>query len=185
LFYAIINIYNSSGFVNFKNMPEKQNSADYGKKIIGWKIPEYDKHERTQNWYISAIIVGVLLVIYSFFSGNFLFAAIIIIGAFVIIMHDGQEPAKIDFSITDEGVVVSKNFYDYDTLKDFSIVYKPRQQIKNLYFEFKNAIRPRLSIPLDNNNPLPIRQNLLKYLPEDLERTGEPLSEALAKLFKL
>ncbi len=166
-------------------MPEKQTSADYGKKIMGWKIPEYDKHERTKNWYMAAAIIGALLVVYSFFSGNFLFAAIIIIGAFVIIMHDGREPVKIDFAITDEGLVVGKNFYDYDVLKDFSLVYKPNQNIKNLYFEFKNVIKPRLSIPLDNHNPLPIRENLLKYLPEDLERTDQPLSEALAKMFKL
>ncbi len=166
-------------------MPQSAKTIDYGKKIMGWKIPEYDKHERTQNWYVIAAIVGALLVIYSFFSGNFLFAAIIIIGAFVIIMHDGQEPVKIDFNITDEGVIVGKNFYAYDTLKDFSLVYKPNQKIKNLYFEFKSAVRPRLSIPLNRENPLPIRENLLKYLPEDLERTDQPLSEALAKLFKL
>jgi len=166
-------------------MAESAKTIDYGKKIMGWKIPEYDKHERTKNWYVISAIVGVALVIYSFTSGNFLFAAIIIIGAFVIIMHDGQEPVKIDFAITDEGVIVGKNFYDYDVLKDFSLVYKPHQKIKNLYFEFKSAVRPRLSIPLSNNNPLPIRENLLKYLPEDLERTDQPLSEALAKMFKL
>ena len=166
-------------------MPQSAKTTDYGKKIMGWKIPEYDKHERTRNWYVIAAIVGALLVVYSFFSGNFLFAAIIIIAAFVIIMHDGREPVKVYFAITDEGVLVGKNFYDYDVLKDFSLVYKPHQEIKNLYFEFKSAIRPRLSIPLHEQTPLPIRENLLRYLPEDLERTDQPLSEALAKLFKL
>jgi len=166
-------------------MPEKQTSADFGKKIMGWRVPEYDKHKREQGWYIMAAIVAALLVIYAFFSGNFLFAAIVIIGALVIIIHDGQKPIKVDFSITDQGLVVGKKFYDYDIIKDFSIVYKPHQQIKNLYFEFKNALRPRLSIPLNNNNPLPIREILLKYLPEDMERTDQPLSEALAKIFKL
>ena len=167
-------------------MPEKQNSSDeLGKKIISWSIPEYDKHEREKNWYIISAIVGLLFIIYSFFSGNFLFAAIIIIGALVIIIHDGQEPMAVDFIITDQGLIVGKKFYDYDVIKDFSIVYKPNQNIKNLYFEFKNVIKPRLSIPLKSMNPLPIRENLLKYLPEDLERTDQPLSEALAKMFKL
>ncbi|MDP2708981.1 MAG: hypothetical protein U1C57_02010 [Candidatus Doudnabacteria bacterium] len=166
-------------------MAESAKTTDYGHKIIGWKIPEYDQHERAKNWYIAAAVVAALLMVYSFFTGNFLFAAIIIIGAFVIIIHDGQEPVKIDFAITDEGVLVGNNFYDYDALKDFSLVYKPRQGVKNLYFEFKSAVRPRLSIPLHDNNPLPIRENLLKYLPEDLERTDQPLSEALAMLFKL
>ncbi|MBU1663653.1 hypothetical protein KJ627_00285 [Patescibacteria group bacterium] len=167
-------------------MLEKQNLSDkLSKKIIGWSIPEYDKHERKKHWYIISASVGLIFIIYSFFSGNFLFAAIIIIGALVIIIHDGREPMIINFVITDEGLIVGKNFYDYDVIKDFSIIYKPRENIKNLYFEFKNVIKPRLSIPLGSMNPLPIRENLLKYLPEDLERTDQPLSEALAKMFKL
>ncbi|MEI6596979.1 MAG: hypothetical protein WCL13_02075 [bacterium] len=178
-------------------MPEITNTINYGKKITGWSIPEYDKHKREKNWYKVAAVVFVFLIISSFFSvqflpsfkvifnPNFLFAAILIIGAWVVITHDGQEPAEINFSITDEGLIVGKNFYDYDTIKDFSIVYKPNQNIKNLYFEFKNVVRPRLSIPLKNMNPLPIRENLLKYLSEDLERIDQPLSEALAKMFKL
>ena len=166
-------------------MEESAKITEAGKKIISWQIPEYNKHDRTRRWYIVSSLVGIFFVIYSFFSGNFLFAAIVIIGAFVIMMHDSQEPMLINFSLTDQGVIVGKNFYDYDVLKDFSIVYKPNQDIKNLYFEFKNVIKPRLSIPLNNFNPLPIRENLLKYLPEDLERTDQPLSEALAKIFKL
>ena len=166
-------------------MAEPSKIADNGKKIISWNVPEYEKHERTRRWYVISAIVGILLIIYSFLNGNFLFAAIIIIGALVVIIHDGQEPMKVNFSLTDQGIIVGKNFYDYDVLKNFSIVYKPHENIKNLYFEFKNALKPRLSIPLNNINPLPIRENLLKYLPEDLERTDQPLSEALAKLFKL
>lgn len=166
-------------------MAELPETIDYGKKIAGWSIPEYDKHKRERNWYIISAVVGLLFLVYSFFSGNFLFAAIIIIGALVIMIHDGQEPLAINFVITDEGLIVGKNFYNYDVLKDFSIVYKPRENIKNLYFEYRNVLRPRLSIPLKDMNPLLIRENLLKYLPEDLERTDQPLSEALAKMFKL
>lgn len=166
-------------------MAKKEEKIDYGDQIISWKIPEFDKHKRELGWYIVASIIAILLLIYSFFSSNFLFAVIIIIATLVIILHDGREPMMISFSITDEGVIVGKKFHDFDELKDFSIVYKPRQNIKNLYFEFKNVIRPRLSIPLVKMNPLPIRKILLKYLPEDLERTDQPLSEFFGKLFKL
>lgn len=166
-------------------MAESAKTIDYGKKIAGWSIAEYDKHERQKNWYIISASVALLFLIYSFFSGNFLFAAIIIIAALVIIIHDGQEPLNIDFIITDQGLIVGKNFYDYDVIKNFSLVYKPSENIKSLYFEFKNVLKPRLSIPLGSMNPLPIRENLLKYLAEDLDRTDQPLSEALAKMFKL
>jgi len=169
----------SNGFDNSRSM------ADFGATKISWEIPEHEKYYRTRRWYIIAATVSLILLIFSFFTSNFLFAVIVIIAAFVLILRDGQEPNKINFSLTDEGVILGKKFYDYDVFKNFSIVYKPNLEIKNLYFEFKNPVHPRLSIPLLNMNPLPIRDNLLKYLAEDLERTDQPLSEALAKLFKL
>ncbi len=163
----------------------QENITDFGEEIIGWEIPEYEKHERTKLWYITASVVTLLLLLFSFLTANFLFAVIIIVVAMVIIIHDGREPDMVEFKLTDEGVVVGRKFYDYDELQNFSIVYKPRQDVKNLYFEFKNSIKPRLSIPLENMNPLPIRKNLLKYLEEDLERTDQPVSEGLARLFRL
>jgi len=51
--------------------------------------------------------------------------------------------------------------------------------------EFKNPIKPRLSIPLRSLDPLTIRNYLVKYLDEDLERTEPPLSEQLTKRLKL
>jgi len=166
-------------------MAKKPTIIDLGDEIVGWETPEYEKHERTKLWYIIAIVTALLLLLFAFLTANFLFAVIIIIVSLVIILHDSREPDMIKVSLTDEGVIVGRKFYDYDELKNFSIVYKPRQDVKNLYFEFKSAIKPRLSIPLGDMNPLSIRKNLLKYLEEDLERTDQPLSESLAKIFKL
>jgi len=166
-------------------MPEQQTKIDKGDEIISWQVPEYEKHERNKSWYIFAGIIGLLFLVYAIYTKNFLFAVIIIVVALIIILHDSREPDLIKTSITDEGIIVGRKFYDYDEIKNFSIVYKPKQKVKNLYFEFKNVIRQRLSIPLDDINPLSIRETLLKYLPEDLDRTDQPLSEGLAKMFKL
>ena len=166
-------------------MPEQQTQIDQGDEIISWQVPEYEKHKRNKSWYIFAGIIGLLFLVYAIYTKNFLFAVIIIIVALIIILHDSREPDLVKINITDEGIIVGRKFYDYDEIKNFSIVYKPKQNVKNLYFEFKNAIRQRLSIPLININPLTIRETLLKYLPEDLDRTDQPLSEGLAKMFKL
>jgi len=166
-------------------MPEQQTKIDKGDEIISWQVPEYEKHERNKSWYIFAGIIGLLFLVYAIYTKNFLFAVIIIVVALIIILHDSREPDLIKTSITDEGIIVGRKFYDYDEIKNFSIVYKPKKKVKNLYFEFKNVIRQRLSIPLDDINPLSIRETLLKYLPEDLDRTDQPLSEGLAKMFKL
>lgn len=164
-------------------MPNEQ--INLGKEIMGWQVQEYEKHERSAGWYIVAGTVAIALLIYCFFTANFLFAVIIIVTALVVILHDGRHPEMVKFAITDEGIVIGRKFYDYDDVKDFAIIYKPRLEVKRLYFEFKSALKHRLSVPLENINPLVVRENLLKYLKEDLERTDQPLSEGLAKIFKL
>ncbi len=166
-------------------MEQVEQTIDYGDEIIGWKIPEHDKHDRSKSWYIIASTVVILLLIYSFWTANFLFAVIIIVASLVTILHDGREPKMVHFSITDEGIIIGRKFYDFDEISDFSVVYKPKQGVKNLYFEFKSAIKHRLSVPLLDMNPLLIRENLLKYLKEDLERTDQPTSEGIARMLKL
>ncbi|KKR31771.1 MAG: hypothetical protein UT64_C0051G0002 [Candidatus Falkowbacteria bacterium GW2011_GWF2_39_8] len=172
-----------------------EQNIDYGTAEISWDVPEFEKHERPKNWYIGAAIVFILLVIYSLFGIQFwkfdfsqfnpLFFFIIVVSTFIIIMNDGREPANVKVVLTDEGVVVGKKFYDFDEIENFSIVYKPNLGVKNLYFEFKSAVRHRLSLPLLDNDPIEIRNHLLKYLPEDLDRTDAPVSESLSKMLKL
>jgi hypothetical protein len=153
--------------------------------VISWHIPEYITHERSKKWYIVAGVVAFAFLVYSFFSHNFLFAVIVIIAVLLYVLNHGNEPMRVGVSLTDEGVVIGRKFYEYDDLKDFSVLYKPKLGIKNLYFEFKNGLRHRLSIPLEDMDPILVREFLLKYLHEDLERTDMPLSESLTRLFKL
>ena len=162
--------------------PEKIN---YGKALHTWVVPEYNTHERTRVWYIAASVIGVILMIYSFFTSNFLFAVIIIFAALIIIIHDGQRPVKVKIAITDLGVVIGRKFYDYDELKNFAVVDRSSYNVRGLYFEQKSALRQRLSIPLEDANPADIKITLSKYLPLDKERTDIPFSEQLAKLLKL
>jgi hypothetical protein len=154
--------------------------------LLYWQVPEYEKHQRNKKWYIIAGVITVALILYSLFhENNFLFPFIIVVAAIIIILNDGREPDMIKISLTGEGINIGRKFYDYDEIKNFSIIYKPNIEVKNLYFEFKNVMKHRISIPLGNLNPLIVRDILLKYLPEDLERENEPLSESLAKILKL
>ena len=163
----------------------EENKQNLGKILHSWQVPEYMTHVRSKNWYIIAGVVGLLLMVYSLFTGNFLFAVIIIIAALIKIIHDGQKPAKVKICFTDLGLLVGRKFYEYTEIKNFAIVDRPHENIKNLYFEFKSAVKQRLSIPLEQENPRDIKNTLIKYLPEDKERTDIPVSEQLARLLKL
>ncbi len=169
------------------------------KSEIKWEVPEFRKPQRGKNWYIIAGTLTFLMIFFSFFSlslrplglyflgshNNFLFALIIIISASIMIVGESREAKMIKVKISQEGLNLGNNFYDYDDLKNFCVVYKPKDSIKQLYFEFKNSAKFRLSIPLRSLNPLEVRNFLVRYLEEDLERTAPPLSEQLTKLLKL
>ena len=173
--------------------------------VVSWKITERQSPPKTKKWYIVAGIIGVLLITYAIFTSNFIFAIIIIISAVLLVMTESHQSAELEIALDDKGVKVGKEFYDYEKIDNFSIVYKPDEGVKNLYLEFKRFAKPeleqpssyewllwllnfsrtRISAPLENMNPLLIRKNLLKYLKEDLERTNIPLSEQLTDLFRM
>jgi hypothetical protein len=173
---------------------EENNKIQY----LSWQVPEYEQKERTRNWYILASIFLLICLFFSFFeinnwkvvflgtNSNFIFALILIISSIIMIINDGREPNMVDFKIGPEGINIGKRFYDYDDIRHFSIIYKPNDDIKNLYFEFKNSFTThRLSIHLDDQDPVIVRNYLIRYLDEDLERLGPPISEQLTKLLKL
>ncbi len=161
------------------------NKSLIGQELHSWKIPEREHYEHSFRWKIGASLVGLALVAVAVLTNNFLFALIILIAAFIIVFNEGDEPEKIRFMIGTEGILLGEKFYDYDDFKSFSVLYKPNEDLKALYFDCQNFWQRDLIIPLLDHNPLPIRENLLKYLKEDLTRTDEPFSETLGRLLKL
>ena len=170
---------------------------DKNPQYIKWQIPEYRIPDRSKTWYTAALILVVALLFSCFFAienwipvflgyeSNFLFALIIIMATAITIANENKPPRIVDIKLDTDGIQIGAKFHDYDEFKHFSVIYKPKQSIKNLYLEFKNVITPRLSIPLRSLDALTIRNYLAKYLDEDLERTGPPLSEQLTSRLKL
>lgn len=175
--------------------------------VISWRIPEYQGEEKSKRWYIIAGAISLALLTFAIFSQNLIFAIIIIFASILVVVLDGNKAGTLEVKISDKGIMVGKESYEYDQIDNFFIIYKPEEGLKNLYFEFKrfakpalpaseparygwllwliNFARTRLSIPLLDMNPIVIRRNLLKYLKENLEKTEVPLSEQLTNLFKL
>lgn len=160
----------------------KENTQE---NIINWKIPEYDSPQRNKRWYIIAIVVILAILTYSVMTANYLFTFIMLIGSIMLFYYDQREAPMIDFILEEEGVVIGTKFYDYDEIKNFSIVYKPKEDIKNIYLTFNNNLRNRIAIPLIDKDPLIVRRYMLQYLDEDLDRNHEPVSESIAKILKL
>jgi hypothetical protein len=167
------------------------------KQYLHWQVPEYRVPERSRTWYIlaSVFILGCIFfslfrisewkLVFLSYDSNFLFILILIMSAAIMYVYEKRPPEMINFELGPEGIKIGGKFYDYDDIKNFCVLYKPKQSIKQLYFEFKTSARQRLSIPLRRMDALTVRNFLIRYLDEDLERTNKPLSEQLTKLLKL
>jgi hypothetical protein len=103
----------------------------------------------------------------------------------MLFYYDRKEAPILDFILEEEGLVIGTRFYDYDEIKNFSIVYKPKEDIKNIYLTFSSNLRNRIAIPLIDQDPLVVRRYILQYVDEDLERNHEPVSESIGRMLKL
>ena len=139
---------------------------------------------RTRLWYIIVSIVLALLVLYAVLTANFLFAIILLLGAFILIFQYFQQARTIPVVIAEDGVIVDSQFFPYRILTSFSIIYEP-PEIKMLYLDFRSDMRQSLPIPLEDINPLKVRDALLNYLDENVEREEEELGETFERVFRL
>lgn len=168
-----------------ENFPLEEDENLVSDDILAqWQIPEFHKHDKTKKWYWAFTVIVLALLIFCYFTQNYLFAVIIALATILYLIIEKADVKTLDFTITYDGVFIANKFTEFKNLKNFYIIYQP-PQTKNLYLQYKNTFRPYIQIPLLNENPVEIRKILLEFLPEDLEKEDIPTREALSGLLKL
>ena len=160
------------------------NPDELGQPIVEWDVDEYPQHIRSRLWYVLAGLVSVGLVIYSVATSNFLFAIIILMGSVLMLLSIFMKPARIPVVITSTGIIIGDLYYDYQAVKDFSIVYDP-PEVKILYLDFYALTHPLIAVPLEDVDPNIIRENLLTFCQENLRRNEEGLTDLVRRVYKL
>lgn len=158
--------------------------GDYSTEYASWKVLEYPKYDRGRAWYLTMGLLGGGLLIYSVVSANFLFALIIIMFALVTYLSSVSEPKQIKFAITDTGLRLGNSFYLYRDISRYWFIYEP-PAVRTLYFEFKNTLRPRITVDLGPMNPNQVRQVLANFVREDFNEDDEPFSDFVGRVLKI
>lgn len=157
---------------------------DFGDILVKWEVDEFPTHNRSRFWYIMAGIIGIGLIAFAIFTSNFLFAIIILMSAVIMTISTFIKPGKIPIIITNTGIVVGDMYYDYQSIRDFSIVYDP-PEVKLLYLDFHAMSHPIISISLEDTDPNEVRECLLPFCLENLKRNEESLTDLFRRLYKL
>ena len=155
----------------------------FGNVYLEWNMAEFQKPKRTTSWYFVMIAIAGFLIIYSIFTANFLFALIVIIAVFILLLKIFEQPRKLKIQIADSGIIIGNQYIRYEQINSFWLIYDP-PIVKKLFFSLK-TLMPDISIDLDDVNPVAIRKRLLKYLDEDLEKEYQTIDDQLETILKL
>lgn len=157
---------------------------ELGEPILDWEVDEYPQHERSRTWYIAASIIAIALIVYAIITANFLFAVIILMVGVITLLSTFKTPDRISVMITTTGVIVGDLYYDYQSIRDFSIVFEP-PDVSILYLDFHSSLHPLISVPLEEMDPNLIRDALLPFCTENFHRNEESLTDLMKRLYKL
>ena len=167
-----------------KQLFSPQLPEDIGSVHISWSFPEYIREQKSKLWYVLVFVSLTAMIVYAIVTVNYLFAVILLLSAFTIVFQYFQATREIPVTIGEDGIIVDKSFYPYKVFAGFWLAYNP-PEVKFLYLEFKNSIRKALPVPLEQMNPLEVREALLNYIQEDLEKDEEDFDETFSRMIKI
>jgi hypothetical protein len=148
---------------------------------IQWTAPEFTKYQKNKSWLLAPGVFLGLVFLWAVITDNFIFAIVVALSYFLIVVYAFKEPNNIKVLINTKGIKIDQIFYPYENLKSFWLFYDP-PRVKELSIRSKKNMMPYIKIPIEKTNPVKIRRVLIKYIPE--KKQEESVIENLAKFFR-
>jgi hypothetical protein len=152
--------------------PEEKLIAEHSADVlVHWKAPEYETYERDKKWYTWITLALIAIISYAVFTNSPIMAITFILIGVTGYIHIHREPEIFDFMITYDGIVAGRQIYDYDNIRSFWIFYEPEGK-KVISLHTQSHLAPFIHIPIENEDPVDIREVLLEFMPEEKHNQG-------------
>ncbi len=155
----------------------RQNYTTY----LKWQAAEFRHYPKNIAWYITALLVIGLLVVYQIIKQDWFGAISISILAAFIVIYGRHIPGTMEVQISDKGVHLGDSVIPYTHIKHFWIVHNDKHQVLNI--ETTAYINHLIGIELEEQDPDEVKNILQKMIPEHTE-TQETLAQRIAHRFK-
>ena len=164
-----------------KETEEKQEEF----KPIEWTAPGRPFKKRTKQFYLTALLVMLLLEIILFLFSQYMLMIVVLSLVFVGFALAAIPPKDFHYRISSEGVMVEDAFFLWKELYDF---YFKSEGAETIHIRTQSYLPGELIITLGNGDKEKIKAALLPYLPfrEYIKPTFmEKSGDWLAKNFPL
>lgn len=152
----------------FGNAPESKNEElplEIGEILHKWTGPEFEVYEKSKRWYIIAALFILGIVAYALYTNGPIMAITFILIGIVGYIYSQKKPRIITFAATSKGVFADKELYPYDNIFSFWIFYEQDYK-KVISLHTKASMFPFVHIPIGDEDPVKIRELLLRSIPE-------------------
>jgi len=132
---------------------------------FSWETIEFEFKEKRKDWYWVVGALAVVLIVVSIIMQNYLFSFLIAIGAFLMISLASKQPLSIPIEISEKGVKIYDQEFNYDSLFAFWIQYN-KKGLPQLLLLSDRKISPIISIDI---NPEIELMDLRNYLAQFID----------------
>lgn len=149
-----------------------------------WEGSEYVFEQKGADWYWALGIIAVAGMVASILFGNVILALLIAAAAATLALSTAKHPRDHIFRITDEGIMIDDNVYEYDHILSFSILeYIDPSLPPALSIKTHRILAPHLVIPIVGPDPLELYDFLAEHLEEG--KHDESVVDRIIELFRL
>lgn len=133
---------------------------------ISWKIKIRDDKERGDGFYLVALALMTLLLIFAVWQKNFLFGIFVILATGVVLFLSTQQAETHSFKLTDTELIIDDDRHiSYDKQSHFDIVEYHEQEYE-LFFVSKERFRSTVRVRIWKNDKEDIEALLKTKLPK-------------------
>lgn len=153
--------------------PHEERISTYSKDVLAhWRAPEFEHFERDKQWFLVVSLILAAIIGYAIYTNSLIMAITFILIGVVGYLHINRVPRELDFRIVPEGIIAGeKELYPFDNIKSFWIFYEPPHK-KIISLHMNSYMIPFIHIPVHDEDPVAIREILMRYIPEIKQEPG-------------
>lgn len=151
--------------------------------LLSWEAHEYPHHEKTSRWFIIALIIVGLLVIYGLMTDGWTFSVAMLVFAGTYYVTHRRAPPIVDVVISHTGIKIGQHTFPYTQLKGFWVLFNP-PYVHRMYLRQQGNFRPDVFVDIGDADPAEIAGTLNKYLKE-IKGMQEPFGDTVIRLLRL
>ena len=143
-----------------------------------WEALEYDHVEKSNDWYWAVGIIAGSIALISIILGNIIFAIVVVVSTFALIVASKRHPRLVEFTLSKAGLYIDNELRPFGTLRSFWVDDNSHlDQPSKLFFKPRSMTAQLIIIPIEEIDPIDVRDFLLHHLLE--EKHEEPLLQMI------